>query len=119
MICDDNERSAAWVGLYAGTRPNDGRMPTMPQAYAGKRTEPAISLPCARGVIPAATQEAAPPDEPPGVCVLDHGFSVRPRRSFTVSSRKLNAGVLVRPMMIAPARFQLATMGLSLPAITF
>jgi hypothetical protein len=36
---------------------------------------------------------------------------------LTVSRRKLNAGVLVRPMMMAPARFQLATTGLSAVAI--
>ena len=74
ISCDDSERSAACVGLYAGTRPNDGRMPARPQAYAGKRTEPAMSLPCASGVMPAATDDDAPPDEPPGVCVFDHGL---------------------------------------------
>src|SRR5258708_17044508 len=76
-----------------------------------------MSLPCASGVMPAATDDAAPPLEPPGVCVRDHGLYVRPRKSFTVSSRKLNAGVLVRPMMTAPAFFQLATTGLSAVAM--
>ena len=32
ISCDDSERSAACVGLYDGTRPNEGRMPAMPQA---------------------------------------------------------------------------------------
>ena len=72
-----------------------------------------MSLPCASGVMPAATDDDAPPLEPPGVCVRDHGLYVRPRKSFTVSRRKLNAGVLVRPMTMAPAFFQLATTGLS------
>ena len=72
-----------------------------------------MSFPCASGVMPAATEEAAPPLDPPGVCCSDHGFQVRPRRSFSVSSRKLKAGVLVRPMMTAPAAVQFATTGLS------
>jgi hypothetical protein len=38
-----------------------------------------MSLPCASGVMPAATDAAAPPLEPPGVCVRDHGLYVRPR----------------------------------------
>ena len=45
-----------------------------PQQYAGNRTDPAMSVPCASGTIPAATEDAAPPDEPPGVCVFDHGL---------------------------------------------
>ena len=76
-----------------------------------------MSLPCASGVMPAATDADAPPLLPPGVCWRDHGLYVRPRKSLTVSRRKLNAGVLVRPMMIAPAFFQLATIGLSAVAI--
>ena len=72
-----------------------------------------MSLPCASGVMPAATLEAAPPLEPPGVWVSDHGFQVRPRRSFSVSRRRLKPGVLVRPTMMAPAAVQLATTGLS------
>src|SRR5450759_3435912 len=94
-------------------------MAARPQQYAGNRTDPAMSLPCASGVMPAATEDAAPPDEPPGVCVFDHGLYVRPRKSLTVSSLKLKAGVLVRPRMIAPAFFQLATIGLSSLATMF
>ena len=63
--------------------------------------------------MPAATAEDAPPLEPPGVCGFDHGFSVGPRRSLSVSRRKLNAGVLVRPTITAPAAFRFATTGLS------
>ena len=72
-----------------------------------------MSLPCAIGTMPAATDAAAPPLEPPGVTPRRHGLCVRPRRSFTVSRRKLNAGVLVRPTTIAPARLRFATTGLS------
>ena len=72
-----------------------------------------MSLPCASGVIPAATLDAAPPLDPPGVCASDHGLRVRPRRSLSVSRRKLKPGVLVRPRMMAPAAVQLVTTGLS------
>ena len=68
--------------------------------------------------MPAATDADAPPLDPPGVCVRDHGLYVRPRKSLTVSRRKLNAGVFVRPMITAPAFFQFATTGLSDVAIT-
>jgi len=68
-------------------------------------------------VRPAATDDDAPPLEPPGVCASDHGLRVRPRRAFSVSRRKLKPGVLVRPTMIAPAAFQFATTGLSVVAM--
>ena len=63
--------------------------------------------------MPAATADEAPPLEPPGVCARDQGLSVRPCRSFSVNQRTENAGVLVRPMITAPARRRLATTGLS------
>ena len=72
-----------------------------------------MSLPCESGVMPAATDDAAPPLDPPGVCDSDQGLQVRPRRSFSVSSRKLKPGVLVRPRITAPAASQFATTGLS------
>ena len=63
--------------------------------------------------MPAATADDAPPLEPPGVCSRDQGLSVRPCRSFSVNQRTEKAGVLVRPMITAPARRRLATTGLS------
>jgi hypothetical protein len=72
-----------------------------------------MSLPCPIGVMPAATEDDAPPLLPPGVCPRDHGLYVRPRKSFTVSRRKLIAGVFVRPMTMAPAFLRFATTGLS------
>jgi hypothetical protein len=38
-----------------------GFKPTTPQQVAGILSEPAPSLPCARGTAPAATSAAAPP----------------------------------------------------------
>ena len=67
--------------------------------------------------MPAARAAAAPPLEPPGVRSRIHGLKVRPRSSLSVSQRRLNAGVFVRPIMIAPARFQFATGGQSLRAM--
>ena len=71
------------------------------------------------GPIPAATAAEAPPLEPPGVWSRDQGFSVRPYKSFSVNQRIENAGVLVRPITMAPAARKLATTGLSSVAILF
>ena len=68
--------------------------------------------------MPLASAEAAPPLEPPGVRSRAQGLNVRPRSALSVCQRRLKAGVFVRPTMTAPARFQLATGGLSLVAIT-
>src|SRR4051794_26862258 len=68
--------------------------------------------------MPTATDAPAPPLEPPGVRVLSHGLTVAPRSALSVCQRIENAGVFVRPITIAPARFQLATGGLSVSAIT-
>ncbi len=38
----------------------------MPQALAGLRTEPPVSVPSARGNSPAATPAPEPEDDPPG-----------------------------------------------------
>src|ERR1051325_8723648 len=61
--------------------------------------------------MPAASAAAAPPLDPPGVIALFQGFSVAPCRSLSVNQRHEKAGVLVRPMMIAPAFFRLAVTG--------
>ena len=76
-----------------------------------------MSLPCAIGTMPDATAELAPPLEPPGVRPRSHGFSVRPCRSLAVIQRNENAGQLLRPTRIAPARRRLATCGLSAAAM--
>ena len=65
----------------------------------------------------SATAAAAPPLDPPGVTPASQGLSVRPCRSLSVNQRTENAGVLVRPMITAPARRRLATTGLSSVAI--
>ena len=50
-----------------GTRPWDGRKPTMLLNAAGLRSEPIMSLPSATGTICSASAAAAPPLLPPAV----------------------------------------------------
>jgi len=56
------------------TLPLAGLMPTTPQQAAGPRTEPPPSEPWAIALNPAATDDAAPPLEPPGVYSKFQGF---------------------------------------------
>jgi len=117
-----NERAASVLpdGLYAGTRPNDGRRPGESGAIRGIAHRPAMSLPCASGVMPAGDRRRrGRRSNHTGYACVDQRLYVRPRLVVHVSRRqKLNAGVLVRPMMTAPAFFQLATTGLSVVAMT-
>src|ERR1700733_14674387 len=56
------------------TRPGLGRNPTTEKNDAGKRTEPAMSLPVASQASPLATAAAEPPDDPPGVNRVSQGL---------------------------------------------
>jgi hypothetical protein len=77
-----------------------------------------MSLPCPIGPMPLATAAPAPPLEPPGVIAASRGLSVRPCSALSEKMRMEKAGVLVRPMMIAPALRRFATTGASSAAIT-
>src|SRR5580704_12787153 len=72
-----------------------------------------MSLPWAMAPIPVAVAAPAPPLEPPGVTEGSRGLSVRPCSALSVKMRIEKAGALVRPTMMAPACFRLATTGLS------
>ena len=48
-----------------GTSPNVGLSPYVPQNADGMRIDPPPSVPTASGTIPAATEAAAPPLDPP------------------------------------------------------
>src|SRR5450432_3955739 len=61
-----------------GTRPRDGLNPNTPQHDAGIRIEPPPSPPLANGTMPVATATALPPDDPPEVSRVSHGFRVGP-----------------------------------------
>src|SRR5580704_2599017 len=52
-----------------GTRPIEGRKPTMLQNVAGLRSDPPVSEPLATGTSPQANATAAPPEDPPQVFV--------------------------------------------------
>ena len=62
-------------GISAGVV---GLNPATPQWSAGKRIEPAMSLPWPMAQIPVATAAAAPPEDPPHEMRGSHGFSVSP-----------------------------------------
>ena len=85
------------------TRPRDGLIPKSPQHEAGMRIEPPPSLPWATGTSPAATAEAAPPLEPPGVRDVSHGLRQSPFSSDSVIAIVPNSGVFVLPMITKPA----------------
>ena len=63
---------------YIGSRPCVGLWPKMPQAWAGWRMEPPMSLPASSPHSPAAIAAAPPPEDPPGVVSRSQGLLVRP-----------------------------------------
>src|SRR6478735_2447913 len=84
-------------------RPRLGLRPTRPQQAAGMRIEPPPSLPCAIGTMPAATDAAEPPEDPPGVWSNDQGLRVGPVKRPSVVCRIANSGRLVMPTITKPA----------------
>ena len=93
----------AFATGHDGTRPGDGRMPTMPQKLAGLRSEPPMSVPSAIGSMRVASATAAPPLLPPHVLLRSCGLSVDPNTGLKVCEPAPNSGVLVFPRQIAPA----------------
>ena len=89
----------------------------MPQAWAGFRSEPPMSLPSPSGLIPDAMAAPSPPLEPPAVLSGLQGFFVRPKSDESVWTRSPMSGILVRPSGIAPAAFMRSTPGASDGAI--
>ena len=65
--------------------------------------EPPPSAAVAAGIIPAATADADPPEEPPGVRVVSHGLRVMPFASLAVQGQIIISGTLVIPIGMAPA----------------
>src|SRR5262245_25953954 len=96
-----------------GTRPGDGRKPTMLQKAAGLRSDPPVSLPSASGTIPEASAAAAPPLLPPQVFDRSYGLRVAPKTVLNVCDPEPNSGVLVLPSVIAPAARMRVTIGAS------
>src|SRR5690349_17089746 len=106
---------AAVVG-QTGTRPYCGLIPARPVKLQGMRIEPPPSVPIASGVIPAATEAAAPALEPPGVFAGFHGLRVMPVSGQSPTALQPNSLVVVLPIRIAPARFMRSTGGASAAA---
>ncbi len=69
-----------------------------------------MSDPSASGTQPDATAAPLPPDEPPGVRSRSWGLRVTPHSGLSVCRVWANSGVVVWPMMIAPARRSAVTM---------
>ncbi|MCY1180176.1 hypothetical protein D9M73_206060 [compost metagenome] len=67
------------------------------------RIVPPPSVAWATGTIPAATAEAAPPEEPPALIFRFHGLRVWPQSSDSVVVVKPNSGLVVLPNGTAPA----------------
>lgn len=88
-----------------GTRPNCPLIPNSPEKLQGTRIEPPPSVPSANGVIPAATEAAAPALEPPGVLFRFHGLRVIPVSGLSPTGLQPNSLVVVLPIRMPPAAF--------------
>src|SRR5258708_11508377 len=101
---------------HTGTRPKCALMPTRPVKQHGMRTEPPPSVPSANGVMPAATDAAAPALEPPGVLARFQGWRVIPVSGLSPTGLQPNSLVVVFPINIAPAALARSTAGESMAA---
>ena len=73
------------------------------QQDAGIRIEPVPSPPDAAATTPAATADADPPLDPPGMIEDDHGLAVGPNSDGSVVQWLPHSGVLVLPNTTRPA----------------
>lgn len=86
-----------------GLRARVGFRPNRPQAAAGMRIEPPPSVACAIGRMRAATQAAAPPDEPPELWPRFHGLWQAPHIAGSVDGARPISGEAVLPKVTRPA----------------
>ena len=100
-----------------GSSPNVGFRPTMPQAAAGMRIEPPVSVPTEANPIPVTTAAAEPPLEPPADRVRSTGLWTAPKAVSSLVVPNANSCRLVLPMTIAPASRRRLTTGASADAI--
>src|SRR5260221_12732683 len=70
---------------------------------AGCRIDPPVSDPSEPGVMRAATATALPPDAPPGVRVVSHGFFTGKNALFSEDEPIANSSMLHLPGRTAPA----------------
>ncbi len=88
-------------------------MPTVPVKAAGWRIEPPVSDAVAARQRSAATAEAEPPEDPPGVSgallARDfHGLVTAPQCDVSFDDPMANSSMLSLPNMTAPSRHRLA-----------
>src|SRR5579883_1589193 len=102
-------KSSVIVGISCvfGLSPRDVLSPNSPQQLAGIRIEPPPSEACAIGTIPAATAEAEPPLDPPGVRSAFQGLRQGPNSSGSVTGTRPSSGTLVLPKATRPAALNL------------
>ena len=100
-------------GGWAGTRPKLGFNPKTPVKALGMRIEPAPSLPTCNGPSPAAQAAAAPALLPPGVRERSQGLRVIPVSGLSPNAFHPNSGVVVLPIITAPASRNRAVAGAS------
>src|SRR5262245_50101789 len=85
------------------TSPSVGLRPTTPQAAAGIRIDPPVSVPIVASPIPAARLAPDPPLEPPGDRDGSWGLRAGPNAESSFVVPKANSCRLVLPRKTAPA----------------
>src|SRR5262249_3404590 len=90
------------------TSPNVGFRPTRPQAAAGMRIDPPVSVPIVASPMPAARLAAEPPLDPPGDLVGSCGLRAGPKAESSLVVPNGNAWRFVLPMKTAPASLRCA-----------
>ena len=81
----------------------------MPQAAAGSRIEPPVSVPIAPSARPDATATAEPLEEPPAQCPTRHGFRACPWWALSPNGPIASSLMLSLPSVTAPAATSRAT----------
>src|SRR5829696_3473205 len=84
------------------TRPYVGFSPAMPQAAAGERIEPPVSVPIVAGANPAATAAAEPDDEPDGSCARFQGLRAGGAKTSHEGPPWANSHVVFLPRRMPP-----------------
>src|SRR6185312_10975617 len=87
-----------------GIRPTVGRRPATPLKDAGRRMEPAVSLPIEPTHIPAATEAPEPPLEPPAMWPVFQGLRTGPKCRLWLVGPNTHSCRLAFPTITAPLR---------------
>ena len=85
----------------SGSAPRVGLIAEVPDSADGMRSEPAVSVPVASGIMPAASAAAEPPLDPPGVRSSAHGLP-----TWSVDPPAAHSCVCRWPTSTAPVAFE-------------